>query len=100
MLFLCIPLSQISLLIKDGFGHKFIDSSSILNNDFDTAITIPNHTLSWVIYHELDKRENKAKYYKFENNKINSSFYAQITIPKNESIKIYPCIISYLSCFE
>lgn len=59
MLFLCIPLSQISLLIKDGFGHKSIDSSSILNNDFDTAITIPNHTLSWVIYQELDKRKIK-----------------------------------------
>ncbi len=87
MLFLCIPLSQISLLIKDGFGYKFIDSSSILNNDFDTAITISNHTLSWVIYQELDKREYKAKYYKFENNKINSSFSAQITIPKNEKYK-------------
>lgn len=90
MLFLCIPLSQISLLIKDRLGHKFMDSSSILNNDFDTAITIPNHTLSWVIYQELDKREYKAKYYKFENNKINSSFYAQITIPKNEKYKNLP----------
>jgi hypothetical protein len=53
------------------------------NTMFESALKIPNHTVSWAIYQVLGHPDNvEARFYKFDNEKPNSSFYAQITVPK------------------
>ena len=44
---------------------------------------IPNHTISWDVYeHHSGEADIEARFYKFNNSQINSSFYAQIVVPK------------------
>lgn len=64
-------------------AHKLLSGNGNDNSKFTSAMIIPNHTISWAIYQTLDGNEGiDARFYKFNNTQINSSFYAQIVIPK------------------
>jgi hypothetical protein len=69
-------------------AHKLLDSNSDDdNNKFTSALTIPNHTISWAVYQNLDaKNDIEARFYKFNNSQINSSSYAQIVVPKIDQL--------------
>lgn len=67
----------------DAEGHKLLGSSDNDNNKFTSALMIPNHTISWAVYQHLDGGDGiDARFYKFNNSQVNSSFYAQIVVPK------------------
>lgn len=76
-------------------AHKLLDSSDNDNNKFTSALTIPNHTISWAVYQNLDgKNDIEARFYKFNNSQINSSFYAQIVVPKiDQFVNFTPSIV-------
>lgn len=89
-IFLILSLLLLFTIINSAEGHKFIDTSENNNNNkFENALLIPNHTVSWSIYQELGMGEGDAKFYKFQNEQINSTFYAQISIPKIEKYKTF-----------
>jgi hypothetical protein len=79
----------ISILIicsfNPAFAHKLIlhDDS---HRDFDTALQIPDHKISWAIYENLGT--NEAKFYTFDAKK-GDSFYASIVIPKIQGLEEY-----------
>ena len=68
-----------------AFGHKLIshDDSHI---DFETALQIPDHKISWAIYENLGT--NEAKYYTFDA-KEGDSFFASIVVPKISGLEEY-----------
>ena len=66
-------------------AHKLLRNNDNDNSKFTSALIIPNHTISWAVYQQLDGKEGiDARFYKFNNSQINSSFYAQIVVPKIE----------------
>jgi hypothetical protein len=76
-------------------AHKLLSGNGNDNSKFTSAMVIPNHTISWAIYQTLDGNGGiDARYYKFNNTQINSSFYAQIVIPKiDEFVNFTPSLI-------
>jgi len=67
------------------YGHKLI-SHDDTHTDFDSALQIPDHKISWAIYENLGI--NEAKFYSFEA-KEGDSFYASIVIPKINGLEEY-----------
>ena len=85
LLILSAPLFLSSIFIVNAEAHKLIETPHNNNTNFETALKIPNHTVSWAIYQGLEEQDNvKFRFYEFDNKEINSSFYAQISIPKIE----------------
>jgi hypothetical protein len=83
---LCIPFFMPNTPIADVEAHKLLESPHDGNTGFDSALTIPNHTVSWAIYQQLGgEGDVKARFFKFDNKESNSSFYAHISIPKIET---------------
>ena len=83
-----IPILFFLMIIistSPAYGHKLIshDGSHI---DFDSALQIPDHKISWAIYDNLGVSE--TKFYKFDA-KADDSFYASIVIPKLEGLENY-----------
>jgi hypothetical protein len=77
-------------------AHKLLDSNSDNdNNKFTSALTIPNHTISWAVYQNLDgKNDIEARFYKLNNSQVDSSFYAQIVVPKiDQFVNFTPSIM-------
>ena len=73
-----------------AYGHKLI-SHDDSHRDFDSALVIPDHKISWAIYENLGVSE--TKFYTFDA-KEGDSFYASIVIPKLEGLEKYsPSII-------
>ena len=68
-----------------AYGHKLI-SHDDKHTDFDSALQIPDHKISWAIYENLGV--NEAKFYSF-NAKQGDSFYASIVIPKINGLEEY-----------
>ena len=68
-----------------AYGHKLI-SHDDTHRDFDSALQIPDHKISWAIYENLGA--NEAKYYSF-NAKHGDSFYASIVVPKINGLEEY-----------
>ena len=66
-------------------AHKLI-SHDDNHKDFDSALVIPDHKISWAIYENLGT--NEAKFYTFEAKK-GDSFYASIVIPKIQGLENY-----------
>lgn len=64
--------------IKSAYGHKLINHDDT-HRDFDSALYIPDHKISWAIYENLGS--NETKFYSFDAKK-GDSFYASIAIPK------------------
>jgi len=80
MLFILIIVS-----ISPAYGHKLI-SHDDTHRDFDSALQIPDHKISWAIYENLGT--NEAKFYSFDA-KQGDSFYASIVIPKINGLEEY-----------
>jgi hypothetical protein len=73
-----------------AYGHKLI-SHDDSHRDFDSALVIPDHKISWAIYENLGVSE--TKFYTFDAEE-GDSFYASIVIPKLEGLEKYsPSII-------
>ncbi|MGD1837519.1 MAG: hypothetical protein ACPKPY_05620 [Nitrososphaeraceae archaeon] len=88
--FLSVIILLLFIIDDNAEGHKLIDTSeNDNNNNFENALEIPNHTISWAIYQELIRGEIDAKFYKFQNEQINSSLYVQLTIPEIEKYKAF-----------
>ena len=68
-----------------AYGHKLI-SHDDSHTDFDSALQISDHKISWAIYENLGA--NEAKFYSFDA-KQGDSFYASIIIPKIIGLEEY-----------
>ena len=73
------------LFTGTAYAHKPIESDGT-NANYQSALKIPDHKISWVIYENLES--NEAKFYEF-NAKRDDSFYASIVIPKLERLENY-----------
>lgn len=71
--------------VSPAYGHKLIDHDNTHTN-FNSALQIPDHKISWAIYENLGV--NDAKFYSFEAQK-GDSFYASIVIPKLVGLEEY-----------
>ncbi len=71
--------------LNPAYGHKLISHDDAHRN-FELALKIPDHEVSWVIYENLG--ENEAKFYTFEANK-GDSFFASIVVPKIDGLEEY-----------
>ena len=71
--------------ISPAFGHKLISHDDSHRN-FDSALVIPDHKISWAIYENLGVEE--TKFYTFDAKK-GDSFYASIVIPKLDGLENY-----------
>ena len=71
--------------ISPAYGHKLI-SHDDSHRDFDSALVIPDHKISWAIYENLGVEE--SKFYTFDAKK-GDSFYASIVIPKLDGLENY-----------
>ena len=71
--------------LNPAYGHKLISHDDTHRN-FESALKIPDHKVSWAIYENLG--ENKAKFYTFEANE-GDSFYASIVVPKITGLEEY-----------
>lgn len=70
---------------NQAFAHKLIQHDDSHTN-FDMALKIPDHSISWAIYENLGT--NEAKYYTFDAKK-GDPFYASIVIPKIQGLEEY-----------
>jgi hypothetical protein len=77
---------------NQAFGHKLINHDDS-HRDFDSALVIPDHKISWAIYENLGI--NEAKYYTFDAKK-GDSFYASIVIPKIPGLEQYSPTINFI----
>ncbi len=68
-----------------AFAHKLI-SHDDSHRDFDSALQIPDHRISWAVYENLGAGE--TKYYTFDA-KHGDSFYAGIVVPKIQGLEEY-----------
>ena len=80
LLFLIIIIST-----SPAYGHKLI-SHDDSHRDFDSALVIPDHKISWAIYENLGT--NETKFYTFDAKK-GDSFYASIVIPNLDGLEKY-----------
>ena len=84
------------ILIDYSDAHKLLESPTFSNDNtmFESALVIPNHTISWAVYQQLDGQDNlDARFYKFNNSQLKSNFYAGIVVPKiNEYINFTPSL--------
>ena len=68
-----------------AYGHKLI-SHDDTHRDFESALQIPDHRISWAIYENLGA--NEAKFYSFDA-KQGDSFYASVIVPKIQGLEEY-----------
>jgi len=68
-----------------AYGHKLISHDDTHTN-FDSALQIPDHKISWAIYENLGT--NEAKFYSFDA-KQGDSFYSSIVVPKISGLEKY-----------
>lgn len=66
-------------------AHKLI-SHDDSHRDYESALVIPDHKISWAIYDNLGV--NETKFYTFDAKK-GDSFYASIVIPKLDGLQNY-----------
>ena len=71
--------------LNPAYGHKLISHDDTHRN-FEYALKIPDHKVSWAIYENLG--ENESRFYTFEANK-GDSFYASIVVPKIDGLEEY-----------
>lgn len=80
-----------------AYGHKLI-SHDDAHRSFDTALSIPDHKISWAIYEDLGAEE--TKFYSFDARQ-GDSFYASILIPKISGLEEYsPTLVLMKDSFE
>lgn len=75
----------IIIMTNSAYGHKLITHDG-KHVDFDSALQIPDHRVSWAIYDNLEA--DKAKFYTFDA-KHGDALYASILIPKINGLEEY-----------
>lgn len=84
--FLASVIITASILVADpAYGHKLISHNGT-HTDFDSALQIPDHRISWAVYDNLGAGE--AKFYTF-GAEHGDSFYASISVPKMDGLEEY-----------
>ena len=73
------------VLAGPAYGHKLISHDGT-HTDFESALYIPDHRVSWAIYEDL--RAGGAKFYAFDAER-GDSFYAGILVPKISGLEEY-----------
>ena len=81
-LLLFLPLFQ-----QNASAHKPIDPNVTINNNFQNAIHIPDPSISWAIYQNLDS-DSPALFYEFHVQKSQQVFI-QLTIPQLKGLQNY-----------
>jgi len=91
LVILLIPLLVSNIFIAISVeAHKLLESYHNDNTGFESALIIPNYTISWAIYQQLGGEDNvQARFYKFNNNEINGTFFAQLNVPKIEKYRAF-----------
>ena len=72
-------------IASPAYGHKLISHDGTHTN-FDSALNIPDHRISWAVYDDLDAGE--TKFYTFDAER-GDSFYAGIVVPKINGLEEY-----------
>jgi hypothetical protein len=91
LVILLIPLLISNIFIAISVeAHKLLESYHNDNTGFESALIIPNYTISWAIYQQLGGEDSvQARFYKFNNNEINGTFFAQLNVPKIEKYRAF-----------
>ena len=84
------------ITVNPVMAHKLI-SHDESHKDFQTALHIPDHKISWAIYENLDA--SKAKFYTFEA-KEGESLYAGIVVPKISGLEEYSPVLIFVDPLE
>ncbi len=86
MVFLAsVIIAAIIIMENPAYGHKLISHDGA-HTDFDSALRIPDHHISWVVYDDMDA--GGAKFYTFDAER-GDSFYAGILVPKINGLEEY-----------
>ena len=83
-----VLLASAIILLAAGnpaYGHKLIMHNDT-HTDFDSALHIPDHRISWAVYDYL--AADGAKFYTFDAER-GDPFYASIIIPKTDGLEEY-----------
>ena len=84
-IFLSLLILIILSISPVAHAHKLI-SHDDSHRDYESALVIPDHKISWAIYDNLGV--NETKFYTFDAKK-GDSFYASIVIPKLDGLQNY-----------
>ena len=68
-----------------AYGHRLISHDGT-HTDFDSALQIPDHRISWAVYDNLES--DGAKFYVFDG-EMGDSFYMSILVPKMDGLEEY-----------
>lgn len=83
--FLASVIITTIIMANPAYGHKLISHDGT-HTDFDSALNIPDHRISWAVYDDLDA--GGAKFYMFDAER-GDSFYAGILVPKINGLEEY-----------
>ncbi|MCE2508014.1 MAG: hypothetical protein J4G04_01725 [Nitrosopumilaceae archaeon] len=72
-------------MANPAYGHKLISHDGT-HTDFDSALQIPDHRISWAVYDNLGA--GGAKFYAFDAER-GDSLYAGILVPKMDGLEEY-----------
>jgi len=75
-----------------AFGHKLIQTDGT-NNQFDTALLIPDPIVSWAMYEKLDEN---VLYYTFDAKK-GDLLYSSIVIPKLKHLENFTPSLAFIA---
>ena len=73
------------IMANPAYGHKLISHDGT-HTDFDSALQIPDHRISWAVYDNLGA--GGAKFYAFDAER-GDSLYAGILVPKMDGLEEY-----------
>ena len=73
------------IMANPAYGHKLISHDGTHTN-FDSALQIPDHRISWAVYDNLGA--GGAKFYAFDAER-GDSLYAGILVPKMDGLEEY-----------
>lgn len=75
----------IIIMANPAYGHRLISHDGT-HTDFDSALQIPDHRISWAVYDNLGADD--AKFYVFDGEQ-GDSFYMSILVPKIDGLEEY-----------
>lgn len=85
-----------AITVNPASAHKLISHDNTHQN-FESALFIPDHKISWAIYEDLDM--NDAKYYTFDAKK-GDLLYAGIVVPKISGLEKYAPTLIFVEAIE
>ena len=84
-------MSVMILIPSTAFAHKLIPTDDT-NISIDTSLQIPDPSISWAMYEEIN---GDIRFYSFYG-KQGNSFYASIVIPKLENLENFSPSIAFI----